>query len=329
MSLIKMDVLTKPLNKWNKTSIRPGAVGSVGDAMVSVKFKHSAPDLPQRWDPAFHGEISEIAGSNISDGMWHGYVSGGRGAETIESVLNRRDGFKTSVGWVHEDIRLPDTSRQPKMGSTGQWGWKNTVATVYQAKRTGEMFLPSPMGYDSSQTTNPRGSQIPRIVAQSEGLGKALPAANIPITDPIFGEQGTITDPNQPPVDTWVEVKNPEYKDYIWVPGNHIPNRDKLMKTIGYYVTSNYRKKVHLPYSQDHSQLVRDFKTGHVERHSFNSQGWINRHEPFPKKLVRVPGTSKKLPVPPVNKPPNTTPGQIPGTQVGLSCRPNLQGLIR
>jgi hypothetical protein len=327
MSLIKMEVLTKPLNMWNKTSIRPGPVGSVGDAIVSVKFKHSSPDLPQRWDPEFHGKVSELGGSNVSDGMWHGYVSGGRGAATIEAPLGYRQGFKTAVGWVHEDIRRPDTSRQPIMGSTGQWGWKNKVATVYQAKRTGEMFLPEPMGYDSSQTNNPRGSQIPRIVAQSEGLGKALPAADIPITDPVFGEQGTIPNPSEHYI--YVDDKDPAYENAIWVPQNGQDNRDAYIDTVGYYVVSRYNKQRHLPQSSERPQKVYTVGSKRYEVTAlFNEKGWINRKVPFPKKLARGPGDGR-IPVPPEKKPTTTVPAPQPGTQIGLSCRPNVQGLTR
>lgn len=327
-----MELIYKPLNIWDKTSIRPGPVGSVGDALVSVKYKKSANYLPDRYDPIFPAN-NKVAGANVSDGMWYGYVSGGRVARTLQKPLGLQRGFKTAVGWLHEDVRRTDTSRQPIMGSTGQWGWKNKVATVYQAKRTGEMFLPEPMGYDSSQTSNPRGSQIPRIVAQSEGLGKALPAADIPITDPIFGEQGTITDPNQPMEETWVEDKDPEFENAIWVPPNDQANRDTLINEVGYYKYRNpynrYEGKITPPSALGEQTVYKVGDTTSRYRHYFNEKGWVNRGVPFPKKLVRVPGTSKKMPVPPEKKPTTNVPAPQPGAQVGLSCNPNVQGLSR
>jgi hypothetical protein len=74
------------------------------------------------------------------------------------------------------------------MGSTGQWGWKNQVATIYKAKVRGQMFLPVPQGYSGIQTALPRGSQIPEIVAQSNGTDTALPAAAVKTINPVTGQ---------------------------------------------------------------------------------------------------------------------------------------------
>lgn len=185
-----MEVITAPLNMWDRDSIRPGPVGSVGDTMIQVRLKQSAPDLDMRFDKTFSGANTVVAGANISDGSWYGLVSGGRVARTLQQPLGFRQGFRTAVGWVHEDIRAPDTTRQPKMGATPQWSWKNKVATVYKAKHRGDMFLPSPGGYYQNQTSLPRGSQIPRLAAQSNGntYGSMLPSAAKPVVNPVTGE---------------------------------------------------------------------------------------------------------------------------------------------
>lgn len=181
-----MEYVLRKVNRWEYNSIRPGPVGSVGDANMAVRLKQSAPELAPRYDPIYSGKKLVPAGANISDGFWHGYISGGRVARTLCSKLEQRQGFKTAVGWVIEDLRPADTTRQPIMGSTGQWGWKNKVATVYKAKVRGQMFLPVPQGYSGVQTELPRGSQIPQIVAQS--TGESIPETSQKSINPVTGE---------------------------------------------------------------------------------------------------------------------------------------------
>ncbi|MBF9645471.1 hypothetical protein IAI43_12105, partial [Streptococcus pseudopneumoniae] len=53
-------------------------------------------------------------------------------------------GFKTQHGLVYQDLRAPDTTLEPIMGSTGRYPWYNKIATIYEAKRTGDLFLPLP-----------------------------------------------------------------------------------------------------------------------------------------------------------------------------------------
>lgn len=183
----------KPLNRWDKDSIRPGPVGSVGDVNLQVKLKHSAPYLPNRYDKAFSGKNEVWSGSNISDGQWTGYTSGGRGAVTLTQPLPARVGFKTPVGYVIENVVPQDRSRIVKTVPLGQYSWETETARIYKAKTTGEQFLPLPMGYN--KTTLPRGSQFPVIVAESTGTGTVLPAAEVEITDPEFGKTGSVDIP--------------------------------------------------------------------------------------------------------------------------------------
>jgi len=216
MRINKMEVLERRLNNWNKTSIRPGPVGSVGDVNNSVRLKHSAPDLPLRWDKQFSGKNEERTGSNVTDGMWYGYSSGGMAARTIQEPLGYRQGFKTAVGWIIEDVRQLDTTREPKLGSLGDFKWQSQVASVKRAKVTGDLFLPLPGGYSKGLLGNdiPRGSQIPIIVAESEGKGVPLPAAKVKVTDPIFGENGSIENP-QAPTTNYEYAINPRV---VWTP---------------------------------------------------------------------------------------------------------------
>lgn len=226
-----MEIITtrvKPLNRWDKDSIRPGPVGSVGDVNLQVKLKHSAPDLPQRYEKAFSGKNEVWSGSNISDGQWTGFTSGGRGAITVSRPMQNRAGFKTPVGWMIENILPVDRTRMAKMVPLGQYSWESDKARIYRAKTTGEQFLPMPMGYTKAEL--PRGSHFPRIVASSIGEGVALPAAEVKITDSIFGENGSIEveDPsNEYGIPEIGYDCSPEDSDpnNVWVPTYNDPRR--------------------------------------------------------------------------------------------------------
>lgn len=200
MLINKMEFTRRPINQWDKSSIRPGPVGSVGDALLQVKLKHSSIDLPERYDPAFSKGNEKYLGTNLSDGQWAGYASGGGVARTLVSQLPYRQGFKTQLGWIHEDLRPTARTTEPQMGGAGQYKWKTQVARTYKAKMTGDMFLPLPGGYAVNLASGiTRGSSIPRIVAESSGEGApknvadlALPPAAVPITDVTFGKTGRI-----------------------------------------------------------------------------------------------------------------------------------------
>ena len=179
-------------NRWDKDSIRPGPVGSVGDVNLQVKLKHSSPDLPVRYESIFSKENEKWTGSNISDGQWYGFTSGGRGAITIRENWTNDTPFKTGVGYKIENIIPVDRSRIVKTVPLGNYDWDAQKSRIYSAKVTGDAFLPLPLGYDKPENLLPRGSQFPRPIAESVGTGVAMPAADVKITDPIFGETGSI-----------------------------------------------------------------------------------------------------------------------------------------
>ena len=210
------------LNRWDKDSIRPGPVGSVGDVNLQVKLKKSSIDQPERYDPTFSGKNEPWSGSNISDGMWYGWTSGGRGGMVVSKALpNIQTGGKTAVGWTMQNIVAADRSRETKMTPLGRYGWDTTVGSVLKSKHTGELFLPLPDGYQ--KTDQPRGSQNPRVVAESMGDGIVLPATDVPITDPVFGDTGTIEVPGR-------EVPGSCPADAIkknWAPAMDDPEREK------------------------------------------------------------------------------------------------------
>jgi hypothetical protein len=178
-------------NRWDKDSIRPGPVGTVGEANVQVKLRKSSPDMPDRYDPTFSGKNAPWSGSNASDGMWHGWTSGGRGAVVISKALpNIQTGGKTDIGRIMQNIVAADRSRETKVTPLGRYGWDTTVGNVLRSKHTGDLFLPLTDPYVKPPL--PRGSQFPRIMVESMGQGEALPAAEVKITDPVFGDTGTI-----------------------------------------------------------------------------------------------------------------------------------------
>jgi hypothetical protein len=120
-----------------------------------------------------------------------------------------------------EDIVAEDRSRTSLMGSAGQYSWDAKVGKINRAKNTGEFFKPLPGGYALADGVTPRGSNIPRIVAESTGEGNALPPTEVKVTDPLFGEGGSIPNPtgNQPGGDKWVQVWDyPELIGLTWIP---------------------------------------------------------------------------------------------------------------
>ncbi len=178
MIIIKMQdyivPIKRPLNLWNKYSIRPGVLGSVGDAMLQVRLKQSAPDMNPRYESWTAKEAEKYLGSNVQDGQSKSFSSHGGGAITKMGRMRYRNSFRTQQGWIHQDIKEVDRASEPITQDQPQYSWKSQVASVERAKTTGQMFLPLPGGYEASRQT--RGNNAPRIVEQSSGTGTVLPA---------------------------------------------------------------------------------------------------------------------------------------------------------
>jgi hypothetical protein len=155
----------------NTMILSPGLVGSVGDVLGSVRLKQSAPEMKLRYDQIFSGKNEPRSGSNVQDGYSYSYASGGGPARTLDSNwVNKK--FKTNHGYIYQDMRAPDKTLTPVMGSTGRYDWYNRVANTYQAKITGDLFLPLPGGYKPSGV--PRGGQVPRVIAIDEPVAPPL-----------------------------------------------------------------------------------------------------------------------------------------------------------
>ena len=166
-----MQAIVDPVYFKRTVTISPGVVGSVGDALGGVRLKQSTPDMPMRYEAAFSGANAPITGSNVQDGFSYSYSSGGGPAKTLEKTWANR-GFRTNHGWTYQDLRAPDTTLEPVMGSLGRYNWYNKIATVYEAKRTGDLFLPLPGAYGPKDIT--RGSQVPRVVESINPTDKFL-----------------------------------------------------------------------------------------------------------------------------------------------------------
>lgn len=165
----------RPLNRWDNSYIQPGNVGGVGETNLQVRLRHSAPDLPLRYDPLFSHKNMVANGSNINNGSITSYTSGGGPARVVDSNWGGRRHFKVRHGWIIQDIRGPDKIHEPATGPEGQYDWNNRIATAYDSFRTGNMFLPLPGGYQPAPgeltrgargpTTTFLGEQVPSIIS--------------------------------------------------------------------------------------------------------------------------------------------------------------------
>lgn len=135
----------------------------VGDVTTGVRLRQSAPDMAMRYDKSFSGDQGALLlGSNVQDGYSRSETSGGMGARVVDKHLPMNNGFKHAHGFRYQDLRAPDTLHEPLLAPTERYSWRNKIATIYEAKRTGDMFLPLPGPY--GPTSLPRGGQVPRVV---------------------------------------------------------------------------------------------------------------------------------------------------------------------
>lgn len=179
---LSIDAL-RPLNRWDHSSIRPGVVGSVGDVNLTPRFRHSAPDMPLRFDPYFAGKREIFLGSNVQNGTIASYDSGGGPSRTVDSNWGGRRRFKVSNGWIYQDLRAPDKLTEPLMGATPDYSWHNKLATVYESKHTGDKFLPLPHGYIPSPGELTRGGAYP--LTRDFEPGTSLPGSTLPTQESI------------------------------------------------------------------------------------------------------------------------------------------------
>lgn len=171
-----LNVYSKSQNNW---TIRPGPVGSVGEANIQVRLRGNTPDSGIKFVKYSSGDNERKYGSMIQDGM------SGYGPRVIDRKFGSRPQQKTSVGWRFQNIIPVDRSSTSVMASLGAYSWDNKRAQVLKAKVTGDKFLPTPGGYSVKNIEGlSRGGQVPRVVLSESGAAP-LPSINANLTAPI------------------------------------------------------------------------------------------------------------------------------------------------
>lgn len=204
-----MQAIVDPVYYKQTVRISPGVVGTVGDAVNGVRLKQSAPDMKMRYDKSFSGSHGALLlGSNVQDGFSRSETSGGMNATVIQKHLPCSNGFKHGHGWRYQDLRAPDTLHEPLLAPTERYSWRNKIATIYEAKRTGDMFLPLPGPY--GPTSLPRGGQVPRIVDSSgelyDDISAGIKAGSL-YKDPNLKEALNDLNPNESVVQSSQKVR--------------------------------------------------------------------------------------------------------------------------
>ena len=144
----------------NTERIHPGPVGSVGDTLISHRLKSSLPGI-FNWDAEYYGQRESLFGSSVSDGTRVSFNSGGGPARVSDSKWNGSRSFNTNHGYYYQDMVAPDKLVMPEQASLPQYQWRNKIAEVRDAKRTGTLFLPLPQ--INAPTGVPRGGNVPRV----------------------------------------------------------------------------------------------------------------------------------------------------------------------
>ena len=188
MEVIRTSTVTN--NHWE---IRPGPVGSVGDANMQIRYAQNMPDSDMLFSQTFGGSNLKYLGSNVQDGS---FGSGGS-ARTIIRKFGIRPGQKTAVGWMKQDLIPTDRTTDPLSAPLGPYTWNNKRAQVFRAKISGQAFLPSPGGYDKSllQGRNARGNQHPRIVLTEAGSAPTPQSLNYISEANNLARQGGVVEP--------------------------------------------------------------------------------------------------------------------------------------
>lgn len=161
----KMDTLVRvsyPLNEWDKKSIRPGPVGSVGDCLTGVRLQQSTPEMAIKYSKTFSGKNEPLRGSNVQDGDWASFSSGGFNAVVKRRKIYNPSSFKTPVGWKHQDAVPPARTVEPKVAEQGRQGFETQAAAILY--KSGSMFGELPGGYSAPAGVLPRGGMNPRVI---------------------------------------------------------------------------------------------------------------------------------------------------------------------
>lgn len=185
--MIETSRIKYPMNPWDKASIRPGPVGSVGDVLTSVRIKQSMPDMPFAYDKTFNPESDTLRGANVQDGRWESYFDGGYGAVVKKQRWsNNFTGFKTATGWIAQNIIPEQRTTDPKVGSQGRQGFETQTAAILN--RQGDMFGELPGGYKAPAGVLPRGGMMPRTV-NPQNMPETVEEKRMNWADPVIAKK--------------------------------------------------------------------------------------------------------------------------------------------
>jgi len=181
--MIETSRIKYPMNQWDKGSIRPGPVGSVGDVLTSVRIKQSMPDMPFAYSKTFGPGNDVLRGSNVQDGRWESFTDGGYGASVVKKQrLENSTGFKTATGWLVQNVVPEQRTTDPKVSSQGRQGFETQSAAILN--RQGDMFGELPGGYKAPAGVLPRGGMMPRTV-NPDNLPETLSDKRIDFVKPV------------------------------------------------------------------------------------------------------------------------------------------------
>ncbi len=153
-------VILQPRFRNKPVHYRAEAVGPIGDVHQIVKLKHSAPELPLRFEKTFS---TARVGQNIQDGDSPSFNTGALWPRTVVSGFDRPSNVTTGGGFTHQDIIPEDRLVIADTIALPSYSWENLLAETYKANVTGNHFLPLPGAFAPAPGSVPRGGATPQI----------------------------------------------------------------------------------------------------------------------------------------------------------------------
>ena len=107
-------------DQWLNDYISPGNVGSVGDVLMDVRLKQSAPDMDMRYLSLTHGKNESRFGSNVQNGTLTNFFNFGP-ATAIDHNWNINRGKKYKIGFKFQNLQPPDKTPSMQTMEGGQF----------------------------------------------------------------------------------------------------------------------------------------------------------------------------------------------------------------
>lgn len=228
---------TPPLNRWDKGRIAPGPVGSIGDALTSVRIKQSTPDMPIAYDKLFSAKNDSNRGSNVQDGSWASFADGGYGAE----VYARKRQKKTNVGTFMQQMSGNDRSFNAVVAPQPQVGTRTQAEAILF--RQGDKFQILPGGYAPEPGQLLRGGQVPRVVYNAGTVKQTMNTDGSYVRSGVNAgdNQNSVVEPIYPaaPMDSvvypsepipWVENRTQRQKPGLKIITQGLPSEERVQR---------------------------------------------------------------------------------------------------